>query len=339
MKKVLLTILSLAIMFSTFGCAKGTKKLPVKVLIVPHFEIGEMKGDAPGEAQMFFEEYFKNCDVYSGADGTAIYYNPENEAAMYFTGVGKVNAAMSTTAILSDDRFDYSNSYILAVGCSGGAIGYTTLGDVVLESAMCDYDLGHTADIRDVEGTGNENIWFASSEYDESGCKKLNPDTVARAYALTKDIRLKTTEISRNMLARNFPDEAWAMRDPAVIKGTSITSDNYWKGKYNHEKAVQITEYYKCSDPYASSEMEDLAIACVADRFGLLDRTLVIRAAVNIDVFYDDATPESLWGQSTDFINTVSDNNEETLDIFAPGMENLFIVGKAIIDSIMSGEF
>ena len=85
--------------------------------------------------------------------------------------------------------------------------------------------------------------------------------------------------------------------------------------------------------------MEDLAIAYVADHFGMLDRTLIMRVAVNIDVFYDNATPESLWEQSTDFINAVSDNNEETLDIFAPGMENIFNVGKAIIDSVLSGDF
>ncbi len=338
MKKVILTFLVFAVIFMTCGCKKETEKLPIKALIVPHFEIGEMKGDAPGEAQMFFEEYLKNCDVYSVTGGTDLYYNPENGAALYITGVGKVNAATTTTAVLSDKRFDYSNSYILAVGCSGSAVGYTTLGDVVLESAVCDYDLGHTADIRDMKRS-DADLWFASSDYDESGCKKLNPDTVARAYDLTKDIRLKTTDISRNMLARNFPGEDWAKRDPAVMKGTSITSDNYWKGKYNHDKAVQVTEYYKCPDPYGSTEMEDLAIVYVADRFGMLDRTLVMRTAVNIDEFFDDATPESLWGQSTDFINEVSEDNEETLDIFEPAMENLFNVGKAVIDSILNGEF
>lgn len=340
MKKVLVAFFVLAMLFAACGCcAKEAEKLPVSVLIVPHFEIGEMKGDDAGEAQMFFEEYLDNCDVYSAADGTEIYYNPKNKVAMYLTGVGKTCAAMSTAAVLSDDRFDYANTWLLAVGCSGGAIEYATLGDVILESAVCDYDLGHTADIREMEGPDSRNLWFASSEYDEIGCRKLNPDTVARAYALTKDIRLKTTDISRGMLARNFPGEAWAMRDPAVIEGTSITSDDYWKGKYNHDKAVQVTEYYKCPDPYASTEMEDKAIVYVADRFGMLARTLLMRVVVNIDVFFDNATPESLWGENAGFLDEVSDHNEETLDIFVPGMENIFCVGKTIIDSILNGEF
>lgn len=339
MKKSFTAFLALLMLLSICACSKEAERLPVSVLIVPHFEIGEMESDAPGEAQLFYEEYLKGCGQYSIPGGITLYYNSENKTAMYLTGVGKVNAAVSTAAVLSDGRFDFSNAYILAVGCSGSAIGYATLGDVILESAVCDYDLGHTADIRELKDMENARLWFASSEYDESGCKRLDPDTVARAYALTKDIPLETTDISLAMLARNFPGEAWAMRAPAVVKGTSITSDNYWKGRYNHEKAVQVTEYYRCPDPYASTEMEDVAIACTADRFGLLDRTVILRTAVNIDVFYDNATPESLWSEATDFIDEVSDNNEETLDIFAPAMENLFKVGKAVIDSILSGEF
>ena len=327
MKRILAVLLSLLTVFSVCGCAKGAEKLPVKVLIVPHFEIGEMEGDDPGEAQMFYEEYLKGCREYSVADGITLRYNPENGVAMYLTGVGKVNAAITTAAVLSDERFDYSNAYILAVGCSGSATGYATLGDVILESAACDYDLGHTADAREMAGDGGK-TWFASAEYDESGCKKFDPGTVERAYALTKDAKLETTDISRRMLERNFPGEAWAEREPAVIKGTSITSDNYWKGRYNHDKAVQVTEYYECPDPYASTEMEDVAIAVTADRFGLLERTVIMRAAVNIDVFYDGATPESLWGEMSEFEDAVSDTNDETLDIFVPAMENLFCAGK-----------
>lgn len=337
MKKLMLSFLLLAAMLLCCGCGRETKPLPVKVLIVPHFEIGEMEGDDPGEAQMFFEEYFKTCDEYKAADGTTVYYNSDNGAAMYLTGVGKVNAAASTAAVLSDDRFDFGDAYLVAVGCSGSAIEYATLGDVILESAVCDFDLGHTADIRELEGT--ESVWFASADYDDAGCKKLNADTLERAYELTKDIPLMTTEISLDMLRRNFPGEDWAARQPAVIKGASVTSDNYWKGRYSHDKAVKIAEYYGCPDPYASTEMEDLAIASAAERFGLLDRTAILRTAVNIDVFYDGATPESLWGNSTDFINDVAEENEETLDIFLPAMENLFKVGKAIIDPILRGEF
>lgn len=336
MKKLFLVFLSLLCLIPVCGCAKKAEKLPVKVLIVPHFEIGEMENDETGEAQLFFEEYFEHADVYSVADGISLWYHPENQAAMFLTGVGKVNAATSVTAVLGDDRFDFSDTALLAVGCSGGAVGYAVLGDVILESAVCDYDLGHTADSSETIG---DDLWFPSPEYDEIGCRKLDPDTVARAYELTKDVKLDSTEVCRRMLARNFPGEEWAARDPAVIKGTSVTSDNYWKGQIHHGKAMKVAEYYQCPDPYASTEMEDAAVLAAAERFGLLDRTLILRAVVNVDVFTDGAAPESLWGQKFDFIDAISESNEETLDIFSPAMENLFRVGKTVIDAILSGEF
>ena len=37
------------------ACGSSPKK--IKVLILPKFEIGEMTGDMPGEAQLYYEEY------------------------------------------------------------------------------------------------------------------------------------------------------------------------------------------------------------------------------------------------------------------------------------------
>ena len=38
--------------------------LPVKVLLLPKFEIGEMTGDFPGEAQYYYEQYLINAVEY-----------------------------------------------------------------------------------------------------------------------------------------------------------------------------------------------------------------------------------------------------------------------------------
>ncbi len=39
-------------------------------------------------------------------------------------------AALNTAAVLADERFDFSQAYILAVGCAGTAEGYGIPGDV-----------------------------------------------------------------------------------------------------------------------------------------------------------------------------------------------------------------
>ena len=52
-------ILLFAIIFTLAGCSLQSKdkKIPVQVLIIPKFEVGENAGDFPGEAQYFYEEY------------------------------------------------------------------------------------------------------------------------------------------------------------------------------------------------------------------------------------------------------------------------------------------
>ena len=310
-----------------------TKK--VDVLIVPHFEIGELSGDAAGEAQLFYEKYLTSSEEYQTTAGATIYYNPENKVAMCIPGYGKTNTSIALTSVLSDERFDFLTSYVVSPGCAGGAAGYTVFGDVVLETAICDYDLGHSVDSTELKDP-NSPTWFHDVSFDTMGYKVLDENLINKAYDLAKDTKLSTTEIAKATLERNFSGEEWINREPKVLKGTSITSDNYWKGEVAHKQALDIVSCYGCKDPYALSEMEDVATASVCERFGLLDRLVIMRGSVNVDVFVDGGFPEQLWDETFDWSEGVAEENAETLDIFTPAMENIFAVGEKIIDAILN---
>ena len=58
---------------------------------------------------------------------------------------------------------------------------------------------------------------------------------------------------------------------------------------------------------------------------------------VNMDLFLDDETPESTWGEYDNYNNKVTEENPETLDIFEPAMHNLFDTASIVIDSILDG--
>ena len=82
--------------------------------------------------------------------------------------------------------------------------------------------------------------------------------------------------------------------------------------------------------------MEDIAVCRALERFGMLDRLIILRGAVNMDVFTSGSTPESLWGpESND--NLASDSSIESAGIFEPAMRNNFAVGKAVIQAILDG--
>ena len=128
----------------------------------------------------------------------------------------------------------------------------------------------------------------------------------------------------------------WAVRDPKVLRGTTVTGDNYWKGYRDHANALLMCETYGAPDPFALTEMEDTALAVVLDRLGMLDRFIIIRDSVNMDVFMNGATPESLWDPN--FKETLaSEENVEAADIFATARKNNFDVGSVVVNAILDG--
>lgn len=82
--------------------------------------------------------------------------------------------------------------------------------------------------------------------------------------------------------------------------------------------------------------MEDVALAVAAERLGMLDRFIVIRDSVNMDVFMNGASPESLWDPNFDE-SFASDDSVEAADIFATAMENNYKVGSVVINAILDG--
>ena len=311
-----------------------TYPLPVKVLLLPKFEVGEMSGDFPGEAQFFYEHYLNEAEEYSisnGKDGTTLYY--KDGIALSVLGMGKVNAALGTMAVLTDKRFDFSDAYIISTGCAGSSVENTVMGDVFIITAAVDYDLGHHADSREIadpDGT----TWFHDADFDDAAAVFLNTDLMEEVYTLVKDIPLETTERTRNYMQNAFEGEEWATRNPQVLRGTTVTSDNYWKGSYGHQNAQLMTETYKCPDPYTSTEMEDVAVARAVEWMGLLDHLIIIRDSVNMDAFMFGATPESLWG-TAEAMDLASEDSVEAADIFEVAMKNNFDVSKIIIDHLI----
>ena len=320
------------------GCASHTadQRNHVRVLILPKFEVGAMTGDFPGEAQCFYEEYLSGGDTYiidGSPDTIELYY--KNGVALCLAGQGKVSAALNTAAVLSDPRFDFSDAYILSVGCGGASEGYGILGDVYVISAAVDYDLGHHADPRESD-SGTETTWYHDESFDGSAVIRLDKDLTDRVFSLIKDVPMQTTDQTVRFLRREYPEEEWADREPQIMRGTSVTSDNFWKGKYDHQNALLITDTYGCSDPYAVSEMEDIADGQAVSSFGMLDRLIILRTGVNMDVFPSGVTPEMLWGEETDD-HIASEDSMESVDIFETAMQNCFSAGRVLIDAILEG--
>jgi purine nucleoside permease len=209
------------------------------------------------------------------------------------------------------------------------------MGDVCIITAAADYDLGHHADPREMSAEA-ETTWFHDDSYDDSAVIRLDQDLTDRVFDMVKDIRLDTTAQTVRFLNREYAGEAWAERDPQVMRGTSVTGDNFWKGIYDHQNALLITESYGCIDRFAITEMEDIAVGQAVKSFGMLDRLIILRVSVNMDVFPAGVTPEILWGTASDD-HLASEDSMESVDIFETAMQNCFVTGKVLIDAILEG--
>ena len=337
-KKIFAFTLIVSILIALSGCSSRSRdeRIPVRVLILPKFELDEIAGDYPGEAQYFYEEYLVGGDAYDidgCPDTSRLYY--KNGVAMFVLGQGKVNAALNTAAVLSDDRFDFSDAYILAVGCGGVAEGYGIFGDVFVITAAVDFDLGHRADPREMSDPAGT-TWFHDESYDDIAVVRLDESLTDRVFGQVENVPLETTEKTVSFLRREYPGQAWAERQPRVMRGTSVTSDSYWKSRYDHQNALLITETYACADPYAVTEMEDIAVGQAVKSFGSLDRLIILRVGVNMDVLPAGVTPEMLWGSGSDD-HVASEASMESVDIFETAMRNCFAAGKVLIDAILEG--
>lgn len=294
-----------------------------------------MRGDAPGEAQYYYEAYFSDSDQYTirgGFESSKLYV--KNGLALYVAGMGKVNAAISLTAILNDSRFDFSDAYVMSTGCCGAAYEAGVMGDVYLITACVDYDIGHRIDSTELS-KDTFTTWIHDSSYDSSAYKILNSDLCDKIYALIKDIKPQTTPKTRAYMASAFGNADWAIRDPRVLRATTLSGDNYWKGMRGHANGVLMAKTYNCPDPFYSSEMEDAALAVVMERMGMLDKFIALRGAVNMDVFMHGITPEVLWSVDTQQTLT-AENSAESADIFDTAMKNTFDVGKVIIQAVIN---
>ena len=344
---MMLTLVLVGLLAFSVGDMAGAKAedvsreaIPVKVLILPKFEVARLYGDYPGEAQYYYERYLygaESYDIPGGTEGSRLYVR--DGVAMYVLGMGKVNAALSTMAVLSDARFDFSDAYIISTGCAGSAMGSTVMGDVFVISAAVDYDLGHHADIRDMEDQTAE-TWFYDADLADMAVIRLNPELIDRVWALVKDLPMETTEKTRSFMSTAFDGAEWAIRDPKVLRGTTVTADNYWKGEYDRANVLKMIRVYECPEPYVATEMEDIAVCAAAGRMGLLDRVIVLRDSVNMDVFMLGNTPEKLWNPLYEWEEDLASNEiEEVADIFPTAMKNNFTVGSAVIDAILAGNF
>jgi purine nucleoside permease len=313
------------------------EKIPVKVVVVTMFEIGNDTGDIPGEFQHWYDgEHLTRRFPMPGAYHDAM-MNDDGVLGIV-TGIGTARATATVMALGTDERFDLTHAYWIIAGIGGMDPNMGSLGSAVWSEWIVDGDMGHEIDAREVPAswkTGyvplRKSVPYEQPRTDENGIAfHLNPGLVAWAFEKTKAVELHDTpEIKARRM--EFAGDA-AHRPPFVLRGDNLSASTFWHGKLMNQWARDWVKYQTDGKgTYAICGMEDtgtlqsLTWLARAHRVDI-DRVLVLRTASNFD-------------QQREGISA-ADSLAETKIIhygaFMPALDAAYRVGDVIVRDIVA---
>ncbi len=271
----------------------ATAAIPIKVVIVSMFEIGEDTGDIPGEFQFWIER--NEVERIEAPLGWRDYYLRKDGLLITCTGGGITNAATSISTLALDDRFDFSQAYWIVAGIAGADPNDCSLGSAAWAKWIVDADLAKEIDAREIpedwpygylalgakKPNTLDNGWQVETVKFE-----LNAALVEWAYELTKDFPLPENEEIK-AFSKVFSAYPNAIKPPFVMIGDSLASSTYWHGHALNKWANDWVKLHTAgAGNFVMTNMEDSGTATALKRIsntGKVDfkRLLVLRTASN----------------------------------------------------------
>lgn len=288
MRSFILLILSL-----TASSLMAHTPIPIKVVIVSMFEIGEDVGDIPGEFQFWIER--NEVRKIAAPLGWRDYYLTPDGMLIICTGGGVTNAATSLSTLALDDRFDLTQAYWIVAGIAGADPAKCSLGSAAWAKWIIDGDLAKEIDSRETpEGWPYGMIALGAKKPNtlDDGWQvetikfKLNEQLVDWAYNLTKDYPLPENE-EINQFSAIYTGQPNATRPPFVLIGDSLSASTYWHGHALNKWANDWVKLHTDgAGEFVMSNMEDSGTATALRRIAAtgkldFDRLLVLRTASN----------------------------------------------------------
>lgn len=318
--------------------AQTPSPIPVKVVVVNMFEIGEDEGDTAGEFQLWKERQKLSQRFPFPQSHHDLFLNPETGVLGMVTGMGTNKSASAVMALGLDPRFDLSKAYWLVAGISGFDPADASIGSAAWAEWLVDGDLMHEIDGRELPedwSTGNFPL-FSKGPYPEKRPPnqgevfQINGELTEWAFQLTKDIDLGDDEhIAEDRKA--FTDFPNAQRKPFVLKGDNLAGMTFWHGDYLNQWANEWVDYWsEGQGSFVSSAMEDTGTAqslTYLDRAGKADydRLMVLRTASNFTVPHPGMTAaESLLSEGENYAG------------LQLSLESAYRVGSRVVDTLVN---
>lgn len=341
------------IIFSFYAnFAFSETRIPVKVIVLAGFEVGEDTGDAPGEFQYWAErEHLTKKMEIKGSPHALLY----NDAGLFGSVAGNPKDPYLTTvpsselimALVLDPRLDLSHTYWLINGISGidplrGSIGSAVWaanvvdGDAMREVAPEDMPKGWPYGLFAI-GTDTPNTLpkknadaggWGGATLSYSMNYALNPSLTQWAYEFSKQKAKLEDTPALKAWRQKYTGFAAAQEPPKIQLGATLASARYWHGAARTQWARDwVNLWTEGKDPFYTTAMEQAAYVGTLKRMGdkgLIDfnRVLMLRSASN----YSMPPP----GQS--ITSTVGDESIGT----EPAFEAQYRAGSVVVHELLN---
>jgi purine nucleoside permease len=324
--------------------AEGLGKLPVRVVVVTTFELGNDTGDTPGEFQAWVERLPLPQTLPFPLGNHPLRYNAEKQVLGIVTGEGSLRGAASIMALGLDDRFDLSKAYWLVPGIAGIDPTYASVGSAAWAEWIIDRDLNFEIDAREIPpdwSTGHIPLGRSkpfqppTPDLDRPNGVNgyhLNPELVEWAYQLTRNVHLDDTPALKSIRAgyARYPN---ALKPPSVLKGDEVSASDWWLGERMNTLAQQWMAYWSGGKGRAvTTAMEDCGILTSLTSLSRtqrvrLDRVLVLRTGSDYTV------PAS--GQTVTQLLAGEAEEDAALSAYVPALEAAYRVGSPVVNEIV----
>lgn len=289
--------LSLLLALLAASAQAAPAKIPVRVVVVTTFEIGQDTGDAPGEFQAWVEGLPLPQTLPFPSGMRALRYDPKSRVLGLVAGSGSINAAASTMALGLDPRFDLSHAYWLIAGIAGINPNQGSLGSAAWAEWVIDRDLSHEIDARETPAGWSTGLIPlgrgrpfqapppAPGIYSPNAYR-LNPALTQWAYQLTRDTPLADTPALTAIRAR-YTGQPQAQTPPHVMRGDEVSGMDWWIGALMNTSAEDWMAYWTAGrGVMVTSAMEDTGVLRALQllaQAGRADpaRVMVLRTASN----------------------------------------------------------
>jgi purine nucleoside permease len=293
---------SIVVWLAGLASAAFAAPIPVRVVVVTTFELGQDRGDEPGEFQAWVERLPLPQEI--SAPGTyhqVMRYNPDLRALGIVTGEGPEHASSAMTALLTDPRFDLRHAYFLLAGIAGIDPKFGSVGSAVWAPHVVNGGLAHEVDAREIppdwpdgftpiQGS-RPDVRPVPPRHSIQGdmAYTIDPGLLAWAFSLTRNVALTDGPELQKTRARyaGFPR---AQTPPAVCEGDTLASATFWTGPGMNAWAERWVDYWTDQQGVMATTSEEdlgfmqaLSLQAQAGRVDMR-RVLVLRTASNYDM-------------------------------------------------------